>query len=210
MESRHIAFGAIVGAAIGLFAIACLVLWLRAAVLYLIAFSLGLVLIVPLAVGVTLGIQVARATVHAPWSWPALFLFALVSWTAAATLPFGARLLQLRLLVPGKIPAYPGAVRDQVHVHLGDNENTGDRVAVHFVVAADSQLVATFYREELERRGWEAGPQPAIEERHHGTPYWFQTKAQIKDRTIHILFHAVEQKPLRVEVVYEPGSQVGI
>ena len=209
-DPRRIAFGVIAGGALGIFAIACLVLWLRAAVLYVIVFSLGLALIVPLAGGVMLGIHFARTTVHVAWPWPGLLLFAAMAWTAAATLPFGARMLQLRLLVLNRIPVYPGAVRDDVRVHLGDNANTSDAVAVAFVVQADSARVAAFYRQALEQRGWKPGPQPAIEERHLDTPYWFQSGAPVTARIIHILFHEAERGPLRVEVVYEPLGQLGI
>lgn len=202
VETRRLALGAILGGATGLFAVACLVLWLRAAVLYVVAFSLGLAIIVPLGAGVLLGIEAARKTGHTAWPWPALVLLAVVSWPAAATLPFGARWLQLRLFVPGSVPVYPGAVRERVSVQLGDNENTSDAVVVVFVVQADSQRLVAFYQDALLQDGWEEGPRPAIEERHEGTPYWFQPQADYKDRSIHILFRAAEPQNRRVEVVY--------
>lgn len=183
---RRRVLGIILGIAAGLLVDALLVLQYRLPILYFVVFSLGLVVILPLAVGIVLGLLFARSDLSRDLPWPVLILLAVVLWPAVVAAPFGARMLQMRTIARADIPVYPGAELGGTSAELGDGENTGDRVRLTFHAAADSSSILTFYRDELARRGWEAEAQHFIETRHKGTSHCFINKT--KFASIHIRF----------------------
>jgi hypothetical protein len=211
MEARRVALGVILGGAVGLLLLSCFILWTRATVLYFIAFSLGMVVIVPLGLSVWLGLQIGRTSTALPvWPWPVLGLVAVLLWPSVALLPFGARLLQLRLFVPRRIPHHPGAQQQAIRIRLGDEENTSDEVRVLFLAKVDTSEIVGYYRAQLHSRGWKDGPPGAIEMQLDSTPYWFEHSIPECCRTLHIKMRLLERDGLRFEVVYEPRGTFGI
>lgn len=131
LAPKRLALGIVLGVGLGLLIESVLVLLLRAPIVYFVVFSLGLILVLPIVWGVNIGIRFMRRWSPPELGWPAVPLLAVILWPTAIGLPFGARILELRLGAPSMVPAYPGAERPSLRVSLGDNESSSDRV--HFV-----------------------------------------------------------------------------
>lgn len=173
---RRRMLGVFLGIAGGLLVDALIVLKLRILVLYAVVFSIGLVFIAPIGVGIALGLLFARTKWSRELPWPILALLPVILWPAVVAAPFGARMLHLRSIAHAAAPVYPGARLDKTVVLLGDFENSEDRVRMTYRAAADSSSVLTFYREELTKRRWEPGPQMFIDDRYKGAPHWFRSE----------------------------------
>ena len=200
-KARRSALGIVVGLTIGLLVLSELVVIIRLPIMYFILFSFGLILILPIAVGIIIGILFVRKIVQRDFSWPAVALFALFLWPTAVALPFGVQIISVRNDANNAVPTYPGNHLVDTTVKLGDYENNGDRVYIRFVAEADLSDILKFYRTDLALRGWEEGPQHFIESKHDGTPYWFNHKRTFE--FIHIKVWPQEQKRTIVyEVVY--------
>lgn len=204
---RHLALGVILGVGLGLLVDSVLVLMLRYLIVYYIVFSLGLIVILPIVKGIKLGIRFVRNRSPRELSWPALLLLACALWPTVIALPFGLRLVQLRLIAPAVVPAYPRAERVSVRVRLGDLENSFDSVHFVFSTEADSTDVVDFFRDRLVGHNWvEEGTSPTGQSI-HGTRHTFRQRS---GRSIRIEFH--ESQPegkLQVEIIYGPRWLLG-
>jgi len=171
--SRDRALGAIIGFGLGLLILSLIAEVMRYAAIYLLAFSFGLILILPLYFGVKLGVRFVEARKLPTLSWPMLAAVAVVLWPAAIYLPFGVQFLRLKVLTVREIPVYPLAQQERTSVEWGDGVNHGDRVHLIFLADASASEVVQFYRDELLGMDWAEGPSHFIESEREGTPYWF-------------------------------------
>lgn len=202
IKARRTALGIVVGLAISLFIISELVVMLRAPIIYFIVFSFGLIIILPIAVGVNIGIFLVRKMVRRDFSWSAIALLALILWPTTVAIPFGVRILSVRHNAQNDVPTYPGSHHVETTVKLGDGEFSGDRVSIRFVAESDLSSLLNFYRMELAIREWDEGPQHYIESKEDDTPYWFTNKRTRK--SLHIKIWPPEQeRTIRYEVVYD-------
>jgi hypothetical protein len=173
----------------------------RVPIIYFIVFSLGLILILPIAGGIKIGILFVRKMVRRDFSWSAIALLALFLWPTTVAVPFGVQILSVRRVAHNAVPTYPGSHLVETTVKLGDGESNGDRVYIRFVAEADLSSVVNFYRTELALRGWEEGPQHFIESKYDNTPYWFKHKRTFE--SIHIKVWPPDQKrTLMYEAIY--------
>lgn len=198
---RRTALGFVVGLAISLLIVSEQVVIARYPILYSIVFSFGLIIIIPIVVGVKIGILLVRKMVRRDFSWSVIALLALVLWPTTVAIPFGVQILSMRHTAQNAVPTYPGSHHVETTVKLGDGENDGDRVSIRFVAESDLSSLLNFYRMELANRGWEEGPQHFIESKKDDTPYWFQ-----HERTheyLHIkIWPPEQQRTIKYEVVF--------
>ncbi len=199
---RHAA-GVILGVGLGLLFVSTVALMLRVILIYFIVYSFGMIVVLPIAAGIYLGIMVAKRWSPPELSWPVLLLIAAVLWPVLLALPFEVRSFQLRLSTPGIIPVYPESQRIDVIANLGDNEESSDSVTLTFMAKAESADVVDFYKDQLARQGWQEGPVNFIKWRRGDTPYWFEKNNQ----TIHLkVFGSEHDGKLLFKVIYNPGN----
>lgn len=201
-HKRHAA-GVILGVGFGLLFVSTVTLLLRAVLTYFIVYSFGMIVILPIAAGIYLGIGVAKWWSPPELSWPVLLLIAAVLWPALVALPFEVRSFELRLSTPGIVPVYPESQRVDVITNLGDNEEFGDSVTLTFKAKAGSNDVVDFYKDQLVRQGWKEGPVSFIKWRRGDTPHWFEKNNQ----TIHLkTFGSEHDGKVLFNVIYDPGN----
>ena len=182
--SRDRVLGIILGLALGLLFISVLALWMRVLMIFFVAGSFGLILVLPIVFGIVVGLLIVDQWVSIEPKWPTLIILAVILWPTAIYLPFGVHIVRLHVTVPPQIPVYPTSQHEKTTVELGGYETFGDRVHMWFTTETDSSTVLSFYREELLQMGWEEGPEHFIEWKSDGTPYWFSHKTT--GRRLHI------------------------
>jgi len=134
--------------------------------------SVGLIVVVPIGVGIFVGRIVARQRY---WPGPVLPLTAVVlvvGSLAAWTAPGIVRREVLARRARAAVPVLTGATETDVHVNLGDSES-GARVYLDYRTGRDSTAVLFSYDEVLRGEGWEPGPDRWRESSWFGTPHWY-------------------------------------
>lgn len=201
--SRDRALGAIIGFGLGLLILSLIAEVMRGTVIYLLAFSFGLILIPPLYYGVKFGVSFLEERKLPTLSWPMLAVVAVVLWPAAIGLPFGIQFLRLKVFTAREIPVYPLAQQERTSVEWGDGVNHGDRVHLLFLADASASDVVQFYRDELLAIDWVEGPAHFIEGEFDGTPYWFTKNTGTRIHDMHIKVGSVDSEGrTNFEVIY--------
>jgi hypothetical protein len=160
------------GASLGLAAFALVVGFVMIAagdaVLWAVALSFGLALLVPLLLAVTGGIMFARSPMVPPprWWWIPLTLAA-VPVLAYAPIAFRTRALRA---VAARVPVFPGARLVATHEQPVSDENRGTWALVMYETTAPVEAVARFYDDSLTALGWILNtPRPYLTQH----TYWY-------------------------------------
>jgi len=200
--SRDRALGVILGLGLALLALSVLALFIRVWAIFLVMFTFGLIVVVPMYIGIKAGLKLVEVWKPRQLGWPKLLVTAILLWPTAVCLPFGFQLFRLSVITPLEIPVYPLAEHERTSVEWGDAANHGDRVHLFFVTDSNSSDIVQFYRDQLLEMSWEEGPAHFIEWERFGTPYWFN-----KARTgiVHIKMRPAESdERIEFEVIFEP------
>jgi len=183
----------------------------RAMVIYLAAFTLGLAPLALLVIGIRAGLKLARGFRLPELNWPMLGAAALLAWSMALALPWGLRLVEMRLLSWLLIPADPVASRVERTIHWGDRENDADELRVLIRLAGRPDEVLERYAVQLAAHGWLAGTKLPNAELQPGTTM-FHRDASPQWASLTIVaaaeVAAPDQEPVvELHVTCDPGDR---
>lgn len=171
-----LALGAVLGLAAGLFFDAALTVLLGGAVLtYFVVFTLGLVYIAPVVIGVRKGLRVARDGRLPRLSAWAVVAAALVALPGSALAPFGARALHLRIAAAREIPLPAGTTVAGRSLKLLADDRSGPHVALTLEFPPGEDPLG-YYESELTRRGWRPS-ENLSDASWGGTPHWWERRS---------------------------------
>ena len=177
-NARQKALGVILGVAGALLVFGVVFARDAIVVIYVLAFTLGLPVFFGLAMGVGMGLYLARGT-WPRWPWPVLVLLALVVWPGAVLLPLTPRTLQLRAMARA-LPMPSDAAQVTRHVQPYGDDNYGPWVRVMLRSGLDTTTLIPFYEAALARAGWEQRADDNLRiESFMGTRHWFHRTGRL-------------------------------
>ncbi len=155
---KETAFGVVLGVAAGLLVDSILSVF-SGAFLLIVLMTFLIAALVPIALGIMVGIRVVKGSSLKRAGWPVIVLVALLAWPAAVYAPIAIQEYRLNSLM-SEIPVYPGMqeLKRTVNPYAAPEGNPS--VSVTFVPATEEDTmseedVESFYRDVMRQKGWE-------------------------------------------------------